>query len=607
MAANIDISDIQITNCHDGKDRHLLDSADKIIRWIKYGLSQQEKIANEKNWTLDLEINLSNCVLYTKSKEPIEDSTFSLLEVIKEAKREACSFFDCDGYDHISSKRFVKYPLKCDNCIFYWGVFQKTTFHERVTFENTVFVKAGFFSGCEFLKYSSFKNAEFLLSPNFDNSNFDFVIFDKAQFDVSIGVNFTGSNFNYVSFCDIKFDNTSGGANYNIAFQGCEFNGNATFKNVNFISECHFENAVFDICEFENCNFSLYCVFDDVHIKRQLIFLKYNQNEQGNVISEASFTGAVIDGRLEFIRAKISKFDSRFITVNKNAIIRYGGSCVENLNLRNMLNNGIVLLQENNGNVNVDFASSANFGVIEVINTNLIIANRSTARLLKDFAYRSNNVVEAMMYKSIEMDLYHKELSERTKTIISKIVEKYPLNLIRIFFTLLVIIPSTLIIFAIGMYLCTFVGSIIALIFIWTPLGGWIKKMYNWITPLFDLLREIPIAERVLLWLNTVSNKNGQSWWRGFKFTIITAAIFFTLINYVGIASENKFFIIDWKFCGFGEVWQQYLNMFYLIDFKDKFNNIRLNALGDTLFFSSKIFVGYGIYQTISAFRKYGK
>ena len=36
-------------------------------------------------------------------------------------------------------------------------------------------------------------------------------------------------------------------------------------------------------------------------------------------------------------------------------------------------------------------------------------------------------------------------------------------------------------------------------------------------------------------------------------------------------------------------------------------NHIKLNAVGEALFFASKIFVSYGIYQTISAFRKYGK
>lgn len=47
--------------------------------------------------------------------------------------------------------------------------------------------------------------------------------------------------------------------------------------------------------------------------------------------------------------------------------------------------------------------------------------------------------------------------------------------------------------------------------------------------------------------------------------------------------------------------------MFYLIDFKEKFQGTELNAIGETVFFASKIFISYGIYQTIVAFRKFSK
>lgn len=47
--------------------------------------------------------------------------------------------------------------------------------------------------------------------------------------------------------------------------------------------------------------------------------------------------------------------------------------------------------------------------------------------------------------------------------------------------------------------------------------------------------------------------------------------------------------------------------MFYLIDFKEKFQGTELNAFGETVFFVSKIFISYGIYQTVVAFRKFSK
>ena len=119
------------------------------------------------------------------------------------------------------------------------------------------------------------------------------------------------------------------------------------------------------------------------------------------------------------------------------------------------------------------------------------------------------------------------------------------------------------------------------------------------------------LTNRILLFFNTLSNKNGLSWSRGIAFTLLVAAVFFWLINFWGIDNhQSQFFILDGDIFNFkrnGEIWKQFLNMFYLTDFKDKFEGIQLNALGETIFLISKIFVSYGIYQTIAAFRKYSK
>lgn len=119
------------------------------------------------------------------------------------------------------------------------------------------------------------------------------------------------------------------------------------------------------------------------------------------------------------------------------------------------------------------------------------------------------------------------------------------------------------------------------------------------------------LTDKSILFLNTVSNKNGLSWLRGITFTLVCAMIFFWIINFFGIEDDQShFFIWDFKtfqFEGIGEIWKRFLNMFYLTSFKDKFEGIKLNAFGETIFFLSKIFISYGIYQTIVAFRKFSK
>lgn len=119
------------------------------------------------------------------------------------------------------------------------------------------------------------------------------------------------------------------------------------------------------------------------------------------------------------------------------------------------------------------------------------------------------------------------------------------------------------------------------------------------------------LTDKSILFLNTVSNKNGLSWLRGITFTLVCVMIFFWIINFFGIEDDQShFFILDFKtfqFEGIGEIWKRFLNMFYLTSFKDKFEGIKLNAFGETIFFLSKIFISYGIYQTIVAFRKFSK
>lgn len=107
--------------------------------------------------------------------------------------------------------------------------------------------------------------------------------------------------------------------------------------------------------------------------------------------------------------------------------------------------------------------------------------------------------------------------------------------------------------------------------------------------------------EKVLILLNTVSNKNGKSWVQGGVFTIIAWLVFFSL------------YIMSRDGIGTKLIWSDPLYLRQAIDYFWLFNG--LNGLsGNSIgwcniipFIAGKVFIGYGIYQTISAFRKYGK
>lgn len=105
-------------------------------------------------------------------------------------------------------------------------------------------------------------------------------------------------------------------------------------------------------------------------------------------------------------------------------------------------------------------------------------------------------------------------------------------------------------------------------------------------------------TDSILLFLNWISNKNGRSWFRGVIFTLIIGFGFFTLyLHTLGLKfnplREYKNYIL-------------FMSSFPKLQL-EQFSE--LNKLWNVSFiiWLSRIFISYGIYQTISAFRKYGK
>lgn len=52
------------------------------------------------------------------------------------------------------------------------------------------------------------------------------------------------------------------------------------------------------------------------------------------------------------------------------------------------------------------------------------------------------------------------------------------------------------------------------------------------------------LTDESILFLNTISNKNGLSWLRGISFTLVCAIIFFWIINFLGIEDDQPHFLL---------------------------------------------------------------
>ncbi len=107
----------------------------------------------------------------------------------------------------------------------------------------------------------------------------------------------------------------------------------------------------------------------------------------------------------------------------------------------------------------------------------------------------------------------------------------------------------------------------------------------------------------IILILNNISNKHGKSWSRGILFTLGAGLIFF----YLSLLSTYKY--------NFGcpnltraDLVSNFGNFFISLAPTHKFDYLEKEGLGPFFYmwdFIGRIFVAYGIYQTIQAFRKF--
>lgn len=109
--------------------------------------------------------------------------------------------------------------------------------------------------------------------------------------------------------------------------------------------------------------------------------------------------------------------------------------------------------------------------------------------------------------------------------------------------------------------------------------------------------------ELITTWFNRISNYFGTSWTRGLVFTLITTFIFY-IIFVISLSSELEF---EWSLNSVGETCKHYFEFLNITNWTIKPFGIENYNWAYIVLFIGRIFIGYGYYQIIQAFRKYGK
>jgi hypothetical protein len=115
--------------------------------------------------------------------------------------------------------------------------------------------------------------------------------------------------------------------------------------------------------------------------------------------------------------------------------------------------------------------------------------------------------------------------------------------------------------------------------------------------------------QKLNLWLNKVSNDFGRNWVRGGIFSFIVGLIFFCLL-----LISTSGYSWGWPHLDFSllPAYLKFMNPLRFFELEQLFNNtpkeeIKLSSLSYLADFGGRIFVAYGYYQTIQAFRRFGR
>ncbi len=372
----------------------------------------------------------------------------------------------------------------------------------------------------------------------------DKVCFSNAEFN------------NKVSFKGIKFKKHT-------EFGGCVFNEYADF------SECVFEDeywpSSFDSSvDFSHAKFEKHTTFWRKNFAGSALFC-YSNFEKG-----VDFEGSVFNGELHLFESLING-DANFKHVEcKKKVNGWDLTCLGNIsfewaNFREKVNFSEMKVEIGTANFHgTNFEGNAYFytgifhsldlikSVIEkgvyFLDANIAKANRETWRIIKHEFLKQNNRIESLRYHALEMREYEIELFGKKK-------------------------------------LSQF-------------------KFFRFFQEFFEIFRDKNKSDKTVLFLNRISNDNNRNPFVGIRFTIIATVISYLMFLLVLKLENNLEFTYDLSYIG-GNI-KQLLEMLNITNW----NYHPFNCDYDwayIILFVGRIVIGYGIYQTIQAFRKFGK
>ncbi|MFV0598327.1 MAG: hypothetical protein ACK5M0_01175 [Bacteroidales bacterium] len=333
-----------------------------------------------------------------------------------------------------------------------------------------------------------------------------------------------------------------------IDLSSCYFNKKLNIKEsdlgeINF-SNSHFNDTAKITLNSYNDNFNLDYSFS---IFNSLFIIDSDSGkEKGDIIN--------LKKEISFERSLISQ-DALILIRNVNSEDKeYKGTI--DFNAANVL--GTISLQSIKVE-KIDLKDSTITGNINFEDVDFKEGNRKTYLKVKNELLKQNNKIDSLEYKSKELNHYLKEIDVKSK-------------------------------FYNNLYNSN-------------KKSDWILGVIMLPLLLFKALCKKQSREVILLYINKLSNSFGQSWVRGVFFTLFIWIFYFCLYKIMGC------YTFDIKYLN--ETLGEALSYFWLFGGLNELKDIKTMKFNISLlevvpYILGKIFIAFGIYQTIAAFRKYG-
>ena len=539
------------------------------------------------NCFFDNRISFENCIF--KGGLSFEKSIFN-----SDISFKKCIFKEKTDFRNISSNGRTEF-LNCsfdslkDHTI-KEVCFSDSTFLQKVNFSGSTFYQEVNFSGSTFYQKTDFSRSIFNLKVDFSRTIFgskqennldksssevNFLI-ENAKFQKEV-------NFSKAIFYDaIYFSGTEFCTDIeDYAKESINFE-NAQFKRKVRFHHCKFQNTV----RFENTSFNKLVDFYCAH------FYKPQQFHFTDFLDRAIFSNTEFHEEVQFLHCKVDNSYVRF----ESATFKKGLD-ISRSNFNDKVNFWNIEIEESGEQYifnNLESVKYVNDFKVQDKTPTIYKQFRETYRIIKDNFYRQNNKIEGSEFYIKEMSVYQRELLKKLECLKDlantlSFIEDFFRKKVNIIFIIIYLF-----------FALTIIYETKSVPFIFTLL----------LTPIL-LFCLFYIKDIILLLFNRISNYFGTDWVRGVVFTMMTGSLvsFFLLCRNYNLWHINIYDINAWiQSIGF---LIRIINVVDMKPFEENGNSlVKLVDNNDTnniILFIGRIFVAYGVYQTVQAFRKFGK